>query len=151
MNFLHFSTRISPIGIISSLFPLRYCLSSDRCHHAVTLGHASFSLSQDELAASALFSSNALSYRLPSRAETETLNPHHHHRLLSSDRLTLILHCYKKIISTLVILPTTQSCLYFTFSLVRVPCHRSSIHHCHSISLPSHVHYPSAQRHSVMN
>jgi hypothetical protein len=38
----------------------------------------------------------------PSQAKIEALNPYHRHRLSSSDRPTLTLHCYKKIISTLV-------------------------------------------------
>jgi hypothetical protein len=58
----------------------------------------------------------------PSRAETETLN------LLwlpSLNRPTPTLHCYKKIISTLVTLLTTQSYLHFTSSLTRVQRHQS--------------------------
>jgi hypothetical protein len=53
----------------------------------------------------------------------------------------------KKIISTLIILPITQSRLYFTFSLDRAPHHRSSTrHHC-SLSPLSYAYCPSAQRH----
>jgi hypothetical protein len=47
------------------------------------------------------------------RAETKTLNLHHHHRPPYLDRSTPTLHCYRKIISILITLPTTQPCLYF--------------------------------------
>jgi hypothetical protein len=63
--------------------------------------------------ASASSSGNASSCCLSSQAKTEVLNPHHHHRPPSPDRLTLTLHCYKKVISNLVTLPTTQPRLYF--------------------------------------
>jgi hypothetical protein len=63
------------------------------------------------------------------------------------DSLTLIIHCYKKVILTFVTLPTTQSHLYFASSLARALRHRSFTHrHC-SFSPPSHVHRPSTQRH----
>jgi hypothetical protein len=64
-------------------------------------------LSQYELAASALSSVNALSYRVSSRVETEVLNLHHRRRLTSLDRSTSTIHCNKKIISTLTTLSTT--------------------------------------------
>jgi hypothetical protein len=70
--------HISPTGTVSSLSPPQCSLSSDRCHHTATSCHASFPLSQDELAASASSPDIALSHHLPSRAETEALNPHHH-------------------------------------------------------------------------
>jgi hypothetical protein len=63
----------------------------------VTLCHASFLLSQDELAASTSSSGNALSHRLSSRAEIEALNPHHHRRPPFSDRSTPTPQCYKKV------------------------------------------------------
>jgi hypothetical protein len=103
---------VSSIGIVSSLSPPRCHLSSGR-RHAAAPCHTSFSLSQDELIASALFSGNALSRRLPSRAKTEALNPHIRRRLPSLDQPTPTLHFYKKIIWTLGTHPTTQPHLYF--------------------------------------
>jgi hypothetical protein len=93
--------RVSSTGVISSLSPPQCRLSFDRRRHAAALCHASFSLNQDELAASASFSGNTLSCRLLSRAEIEALNSQHCRRLPSPDRPTLTLYCYKKIISTL--------------------------------------------------
>jgi hypothetical protein len=49
-----------------------------------------------------------LSRRLPSQGKTEAMNMCHYRRLFSPDRPTLILYCYKKIISILATLPTTQ-------------------------------------------
>jgi hypothetical protein len=107
--------------------------------------HASFSLSQDDLTASVLSSGNVSSRRLPSRAKTEALNSHRDRWPPSSDRSSPTLHYYKKFISTLVTLPTTQLCLYFTSFLARAPCHRNSTHCHHSLSSSSHAHHPSAQ------
>jgi hypothetical protein len=118
-------------------------LSSDQRHHAITPCHASFPLSQDELTASASSSGNTLSCRLPSRAETEALNPHHRRQSPSLNRSTPTLHCYNKAILTLATLPTTQPHLYFTSFLARAPHHQSSTHRYHSLSLPSHTHHPS--------
>jgi hypothetical protein len=139
--------RGSSTSVFSSLFSPRRCLSSSRCHHADAPCHTSFSLSQNELTASTSSSGSALSHRLPSRAKTEALNPHHHHMLPSPDRPTPTLHCYKKIISTLATVPTTQSCLYFASSQARAPWHRSSTRRHRSLSSLSHAHRPSAQRH----
>jgi hypothetical protein len=75
--------------------------------------HASFPLSQDELAASTSSFGNALSRYLPSRVETKALNLHHCCRLPSPDHPTITLHCYKRIISTLATLSVTQSRLHF--------------------------------------
>jgi hypothetical protein len=105
--------------------------------------HVSFPLNQDELADSASSFDNASSSRLSSR--TETLNPYYHNMTLSLYHPTLTLYCYKKIISILITLPTTQSRLYFTSSLAKVPRHRSSTRRCHSLSLLSHVHRPFTQ------
>jgi hypothetical protein len=115
--------HVSPTGIASSLSPPRCRLFSGRHHHATVLCHAFFPLNQDELAASVSSSGNGSSCRLLSRVKTEALNPYHHSRPPSSDRPTPTLCCYKKIISTLVTLPTTQSCLYFASSLARAPRH----------------------------
>jgi hypothetical protein len=60
--------------------PRCYLFSGWRRHTAAPY-HTSFPFSQDELVASASSSDNASSRRLPSRAETEALNPHHRHRL----------------------------------------------------------------------
>jgi hypothetical protein len=65
----------------------------------------------------------------------------------SSDRSTPIIHCYKKVISIIVTLLITQLCLYFASFLARAPRHRSFTYHCRSLSLSSHTHHPSAQRH----
>jgi hypothetical protein len=61
---------------------------------------------------------------------------------------TPTLYCYKKIISTLVTLHTTQPHLQFASSLGRASLHRSSTRCRCSLSLSSHVHRPSAQWHS---
>jgi hypothetical protein len=107
--------------------------------------HASLPLNQDELTASALSSGNASSHHLLSRAETEPLNLHHHSRSPSQDRLTPTLHYYKKIISTVVTLPTTQSHLHFASSLARASHHQNSTQHRLSLSPLSHTHHPSTQ------
>jgi hypothetical protein len=85
-------------------------------------------------------SGNALSHHLPSRAETESLNPHQLHRLPTPDRLTLNLHCYKKIILSL----TTQWHLHFASSLAIAPHIRAPptavvpFHCCRMSIVPSH-------------
>jgi hypothetical protein len=137
--------RVSPTDLVSSLFPLRCRLSSGRRHYVTALCHASFLLSQDEIAASASSSGNALFRRLPSQTEIEALNSHHRRGLPSLNRQTLTLYCYKKIISTLTTLSTTQSRLHFASSLTKTPHHRSSTHRLRSLSLLSHAHHLSAQ------
>jgi hypothetical protein len=129
--------HVSPTGIVSSHSLPQCCLSSTRHHHA------SFSLSQDEITASTSSSSNALSHRLPSQADIEALNLHHRLRLPSLDHSTSTLYCYKKIISTLATLPTTQPYLHFAF-LARAPHHRSSTCCRCSLSPLCHAHHPSA-------
>jgi hypothetical protein len=57
----------------------------------------------------------------------------------SSDHPTPILHCYKKIISTVATLPTTQLHLHFASSVARAPRHRSFTHHHRSLSPLSHT------------
>jgi hypothetical protein len=133
--------HISPTGVVSFLSPPQCRLSSGRCRRTVTLCHVSFSLSQDELTASASSSSNASSRRLLTRAKIEALNPHHRRRPPSPNCLILTLHCYKKIISTLTTLPTTQPRVHLTSSLAIAPHHRSSIcHHHRSLSrCPTHI------------
>jgi hypothetical protein len=116
-------------------------------HISIKPGHASFPLSQDDLAASPSSSGNALSYHLPSQAETKALNLHHRHRLPSLDHLIPTLYYYKKIILTLITLLTTQSCLYFTSSLASALPHRSSTHRHRSLSPLSHAHHSSIQWH----
>jgi hypothetical protein len=139
--------NVSPTDIVSSIFPLRCCLSSGQRHHVTAPCHASFSLSQNELATYVLSSGNVLSRHLPSRAEIEALNPHRHHRLAFSGRLTLTFYYYKKIISTLVTLLITQLRIHFTSSLVIASRHRSYTSHRHSLLPLSHVHCPSKQQH----
>jgi hypothetical protein len=137
----------SPTSVIFSL-SLPWCrLSSGRHHHATASCHASFPWSQDEFTTSASASDNASSCCLPSWAETKALNLHHRHRQSSPDSLTPTLHCYKKIISILVTLPTTQLRLHFAFSLARAAHHWSSTRCHHSLSSPSHAHRPLEQRH----
>jgi hypothetical protein len=134
--------HVSLTDSISSLFSLRYRLSSGRHRHAVVLCHASFLLSQDEITGSTLSFGNVLSCCLPSQAKIKIFNLHHH-RLPSPDHPTPILHCYKKFISNLFTLPTTQSRLHFTYSLARAPRHQSSTR-CHRFfSLLFHAHRPS--------
>jgi hypothetical protein len=130
--------RVSPTGIVSSLCPLRCRLSSSRhCHTAVSC-HTSFLLSLDDITVFTSSSGNALSRRLPSRTETEALNSYNHRRLPLLDRRTPTLHCYKKIISTLTTIPTTQPLLYFAYSLAKAPRYRSSTHHRLISIVPPH-------------
>jgi hypothetical protein len=131
--------RVSPTGVVSSLFPPWCRLSSGRCHHIAAPCHASVPLNQDELVVSASSFGNASSHRILSRAETEALNPHDQSRSPST------IHYYKKIISTVATPPTTQSHLHFVSSLVRASCHRSSIRRHHFLSSLSHTHHPSTQ------
>jgi hypothetical protein len=123
---------MSPADIISSLSPPWCRLSSDRRLHVDAPCHASFLWSQDERATSTSSSSKASSHRLLSRAETKALNLYHRQWPPSPDHPTPTLHCYKKVISTLSTLPTTQSHLYFVSSLAIAPRHRKSTHRCHS-------------------
>jgi hypothetical protein len=87
---------VSLTEVVSSLSSPRCCLCSDRRCHVVALCHTSFPWRQDEFTASALSFGNASSRRLPSRAETKTVNPHHRRWSPSPDCSTPILHCYKK-------------------------------------------------------
>jgi hypothetical protein len=116
--------HVSPNDIVSSLFPSIAPPTTDVAHVAASC-HTSLPMNQDELADFASFSSNASSRRLPSQAQTETLNLHHRHRPPSPNRLTHTLYCYKKTISALATLPTTQLRLHFVSSLARAPCHQS--------------------------
>jgi hypothetical protein len=148
--FLHFWPNkflVSPTGIVSSFPPPWCCLSSDRHRHTVTPCHASFQLSQDELTVSGSSFGNASSCRLPSQAETEALNPHHHSRPPSLDCPTPTFHCYKKIISILLTLIITQSCLYFISSLARALRNQSSTHRRFLLPL-FHTHRPSTHLNS---
>jgi hypothetical protein len=129
------------LPFLSPVSPLLWPTSSCRR----TMSHF-FPVEQDEFVASASSSNNALSHRLSSQAEIKVLNLHHRRRLLSSDRSTPTLHCYKKIISTLTTLSTNQLCLHFVSSLARAPRHRSSTRRHRSLSLMSHAHHPSAQQ-----
>jgi hypothetical protein len=65
----------------------------------------------------------------------------------SPDSPTITLHCYKKVISILPTLPITQPHLHFASSLARASHHRSSTRRHRSLSLSSHAHHLSAQRH----
>jgi hypothetical protein len=134
-----------PTSVISSLPHPQCRFSSNRRRHAAALCYTFFSLSQDELATSASSSGNTSFHRIPSQAKIEVSNPHHRHRSPSPDRPTLILHCYKNIISTLVTLLTTQPHVHFASSLAKATCHQCSTRRCHSLSPPSHIHYPFTQ------
>jgi hypothetical protein len=146
MNFFSFfwpsKIYVSSTDVVSSLSPLRCRLSSGWRCHIVTPCHASFPWTQDELAGSASFSDNTLSRSLPGWAETKVLNLHHHHQPPFLDNPTPTIHCYKKIISILITLPTNQSHLYFVSSLTRAPRHQISTYHCHSLSSSSHTNSP---------
>jgi hypothetical protein len=143
-NFRPNKIHVSPTGVVSSLSPPLWCLSSGRRRHSAVPYHGSFPWSQDELAASASSYGNASSCRLLSRAETEALNLHHRRWPPFPYCPTPTLHCYKKIISILITLPTTQLRLHFASSLARTPRHRSSTH-CHrSLSPLPHAHRSSA-------
>jgi hypothetical protein len=147
VNFSYFwpnKIHVNPTSVISSLFPPRCRLSSGGRRHAVVPCHASFPLSQDELAASASSFGNASSRCLASRVEIESLNLHHRCRTPSPDRPTPTLHFYKKIISTLITFPTTQLHLHFIFSLARAPHHQSFTCHHRSLSPWSHTNCPFA-------
>jgi hypothetical protein len=107
VDFLYFwSSKIHVISthIVSSLSLLW-------CRRAATACHISFPWSKDKLTICALSFGNALSYRPPSQAKIETLNPHHRRRPPSSDHLILTLYCYKKIILILVTLLTSLNCV----------------------------------------
>jgi hypothetical protein len=129
--------------LLSFSSPVPPLLRSTSSHRAPC--HVSFPLNQDKLTTSTSSSDNVLSHCLPSQAETKVLNSHHHRRPPSPDRLTPTLHYYKKILSTLVTLLTTQLRLYFASSLVRAPRHQSSTCYHHFFSPLSHTHRPSVQ------
>jgi hypothetical protein len=150
VDFLYFwpnKIRVGPTDVVSSLSLLWCHLSSGRHHHATALCHTSFPWSQDEFTASTSSFDNVLSCHLPSRAEIEPLNLHHHCQPPFPDSLTPTLYYYKKVISILSTLSTTQLCLYFASSLARASRHRSSTHHHLSLSPSSNAHRPSAQWH----
>jgi hypothetical protein len=102
---VNFFSFFGSVRFASSLSPPRCHLSFGRRRHGIAPCDASFPLSQDELAVSA---SSFVNICLPFRAKTEVLNLHHHHKPLSPDHPTLSLYYYKKVISTLVALPTTH-------------------------------------------
>jgi hypothetical protein len=99
--------HVSPTDIVSSISPPWCHIFFGRRRHTTALCHVYFLLSQDELASFASSSDNVLYCRLPSRAETKSLNLHHRHMLSSPYRPTPTLHCYKKIITILATLPIT--------------------------------------------
>jgi hypothetical protein len=135
--------RVNPTGIVSSFSSVRCRLSSGRHCHAAAPRHTSFLWSKNELAASASSSGNTSSHRFPSWAENKALNPHRHCRPPSSNHPTPTLHCYKKVISILTTLPTTQPRLHFDSSLARASRNQSSTHHRRSLLSSSHAHRPS--------
>jgi hypothetical protein len=135
---------ISPTNVVSSISPPQCRLSSGQRRHATVPYHTSFSLRQDELDASTSSFDNASSCCLPSRAKINVLYLHHHRRPSFLDRPTLILYCYRNVISILITLSTTQSCLYFVSSLARAPRHWSSTCRHRSLSTLFQLHHPSA-------
>jgi hypothetical protein len=98
---------VSPTDVVSSISPPQCRLSSGQRHHATVPYHTSFPLRQDELDASTSSFDNASSCRLPSQVEINVLYLHHHRRPSFPDRPTLILYCYRKVISILITLPIT--------------------------------------------
>jgi hypothetical protein len=122
-----FSSFFGPVRFESSppFSPPRCRLSSCRCRHTI-----------EPIRARCLhFIFWQCFVPLHSRAKIKALNSHHRHRPPSLDRLTPTLHCYKKVISTLVTLLTTQSCLYFASSLAAVipfHCRTTPIIHSHN-------------------
>jgi hypothetical protein len=94
---------------------------------------------------------NASFCHLPSRAEIETLNSHHRCRPPSPNSSISFLHYYKNIISILATLFNTQSCLYFTSSLIRASCHHSFTRRHHSFSSPSQLLPLHIMTYMVMN
>jgi hypothetical protein len=66
---------VSPTGVISSISPPRWRLSSCRRRHSAVPCHAYFPWSQDELVVSASSFSNASSRRLPSRRPPSPYRP----------------------------------------------------------------------------
>jgi hypothetical protein len=139
--------RISPTDIVSSIFPLWCRLSSGPRRYVATPCHAFFPWRQDELTVFVSSSGNASSYRLPSWAKTEALNPHHRRRPPSPDSSTLILHWYKKIISTLITIHITELCLHFASFLATTPHHQSFTYCRRFLSSLFHTHRPFAQWH----
>jgi hypothetical protein len=134
---------VSSTGVFSNLFPPRCRLSSDRRHHAAAQCHASFPWRQDELVASTSSFDNTSFCRLLISSRNRNIKS----VPLPPATPTSTLHYYKNVISNLITLFTTQSCLYFVFSLARAPLHRSSTR-CHHPHLPSsHTHHLSAQQH----
>jgi hypothetical protein len=143
MNFLHFwpsKIHANLTGVVSSLSPPRCRMCFDRYRRTAAPCHASFPLSQDELAASGSFFGNTLFCRLSSWVKTKALNSHHRRRLPFPDHLTSTLYCYKNIISNLATLSITQPCLYFTSSLVKAQHHRSFTRRSCSFSSLSYIH-----------
>jgi hypothetical protein len=99
---------VSPINVISSLFPPRRCLSSGRRRHErtgrVTLPSYGAKIS---LLSPLLSSGNDSPRHLPSQVKTEALNPYYRRRPPSLDCSTPTLHCYKKVISIMASFLTT--------------------------------------------
>jgi hypothetical protein len=119
--------------------PSTACHSSHRHLHAVVLCHASFPLSQDEPALPPL---RLLTMLHP---VASPLEPYHRRWPPSSDCPIPTLYRYKKVISTLVTLSTTQPYLNFSSSLSRAPRHWSSTCRRRSLSPSSHTYRPSVQ------
>jgi hypothetical protein len=148
MYFLHFfpsKIRISPTLSPPCLLPGAASPMADVVMppHRVTLpSHGAKTISSPPLHLPTTLRP-VVSYLEP----TKTLNPHHRRQPPSLDNPTPTLHCYKKVISTLVTLPATQSRLHFPSSLARAPRYRSFTHFRRSLSPLSHGYRPSAQRH----
>jgi hypothetical protein len=107
--------HVSPTDVVSFIFPPQCRLSSCRYCHTIAPCHTSFPWSQYELTVYSSSLGNASFPRLSPRTETEALNRYHHHRPSYPDRPTPTLHCYKKVNSTLVTLPTTQMSPFYIF------------------------------------
>jgi hypothetical protein len=129
--------RVSPTGIVSSFFSVLPLIRLTLSHHRVVSRFLSIELRW----AHCLRSSPPLSSWNRSIKSVLPL------QATLPDCPTSTLQCYKKIISTLITLSITQSYLHFTSFIARAPRHRISICQCYSLSLLSHTHRPSAQRH----
>jgi hypothetical protein len=111
--------RVSPTGIISSLFPPRCRFSFGRRRHATT---PCVTLPSHWVKTSSLPPLHLLAMLHP---VTSPLEPKLRICITVTGRPPT-LHCYKKIISTLITLLITQPSFHFASSLAIAPCHWST-------------------------
>jgi hypothetical protein len=81
---------------------------------------------------------------LPLSSQNQVLNPHHHSNPPFPACPTPNFHCYKKIISIMITLSTTQQCLYFASSIAKISrlseLHLSSSFPFTVVLCPSSIH-----------